>query len=342
MIKQSTGSSFADVMTSHRKINTAFFDRIDKLVDFDELSQAIRKYYHKGKSVDGRQSYDGLLLFKMLLLQNWFGLSDEQVEQQVNDRLSFNKFCGLSLEDTVPDATVLCRFRTALSNNNAFEKLLNMVNKQLGKHKVIVTQGLIVDASVTDTLQKPKGKKTYEIVEDRKEDDTESTKTLQPKIADSVDKEAAWLKKGNELHYGYKKHVCTNQDGYVLAIHTTAANESDIKNLASVLDKVEVTAQTPVNTDKGYQSEENRQYLQKRKLKCRIQHKATKNKPLSQRQTAINKAISKVRYTIERTFGSIRRWFKSDVARYKGKAKTHSQHLLEAICYNLYRQPIVG
>lgn len=329
------------MLVSHRKLNTAFFDRINKLIDFDKVAQEIRQYYTKGKSVDGRQSYDGLLLFKMLLLQYWFGLSDEQVELQVNDRISFSKFCGIAMDATVPDATVLCRFRVALSKANAFETLLNHINAQLEKHAVILKKGVIVDASLTDTDLKPKGKKVFEVVEDRNEENAVVT-TLQEQVKDSVDKEAAWLKKGNQLHYGYKKHVCTNEDGYVLAIHTTAANESDTKHLQTVLDKVAIAPQTPVLTDKGYRSEANKNYLQQRKLKSRIQHKSVKNKKLDDRAKAVNKSISKIRYVVERTFGSIRRWFKSTKARYKGLQKTHSQHLLEAICYNLYRQPKVG
>lgn len=117
----------------------------------------------------------------MLLLQNWFGLSDEQVEQQLNDKISFNKLCGLSLEDIVPDATVLCRYRIALSENNIFENLLNIINQQLEKQGVIITQGLIIDASITDTLHKPKGKKVYEIIEYRNKENTDTTVVLQQK-----------------------------------------------------------------------------------------------------------------------------------------------------------------
>lgn len=341
MIKFNTTASFADILIAHKKISFKFFERINATLDFNKLSKEIRRYYDKGKSVDGRQSYDGLLLFKMLLLQNWYGLSDEEVELQVNDRISFSKFCGLSIEDTVPDATVLCRFRCELIKKDVLEKLFNLINEQLEKHQILLKKGIAVDASVTETNLKPKGKKIYEVVEDRNEDSQQSTK-IQEKVKLTVDTEASWLKKGNKLYYGYKKHVATNQDGYIVSIHTTAANESDTSHLQNVLDKILIEKQTPVMTDKGYNSQSNKTYLQGRKLKSRIQYKATKKEPLSQRAKIINKAISKMRYVIERTFGSIKRWFKSTKARYKGLVKTHNQHLLEAICYNLYRQPKLG
>jgi transposase, IS5 family len=68
-------------------------------------------------------------------------------------------------------------------------------------------------------------------------------------------------------------------------------------------------------------------------------HKALKNKPLSSNKIKFNKIVSKVRYKIERTFGSGRIWFKAGIARYIGKDKTHTQHIMEAIAYNLYRSP---
>ena len=118
-------------------------------------------------------------------------------------------------------------------------------------------------------------------------------------------------------------------------------NESDIKNLEKALDTVKLKTRTPVFADKGYASEENDQVLITKKLKNRILFKAVRNKPLTEKEKQINKRISQTRYKIERTFGSICRWFKGGLARHVGKAKTHSQHLMQAICYNLYRVPII-
>lgn len=344
MIKQSNLTSFADLSVEHRIVNTPLFDRINSTVDWQQILQVITKYYQKGKSVDGRQSYDPLILFKMLLLQTWYGLSDESVEENVRDRISFSKFCCISMDQAVPDSTVLCRFRNALNKHNAFEELLQTINQQMEATGLMVIKGVIVDASVTPTARKPRGTKEYEIVaQDRKEEEQEQEgKTKLVKIVKpNVDQEAAWIKKAGKLHYGYKQHVATNQEGFVLGIHTTAANESDIKNLETALNTVRLKPRTPVFADKGYASAENDKVLITKKLKNRILNKAVKNKPLTEIEKQINKKISQTRYKIERTFGSINRWFKVSGARYVGKAKMHSQHLLQAICYNLYRVPIV-
>jgi transposase, IS5 family len=103
----------------------------------------------------------------MTLLQTWYNLSDYGIEEQVNDTLSFIRFCGLQLEDDVPDHSVVCRFRKALNHSGAWEALLNQINSQLTGNGVLVKQGAIstVDASATPTLRKPKRKSSYTLAE---------------------------------------------------------------------------------------------------------------------------------------------------------------------------------
>lgn len=330
---------FADITLAQRKTKCNFFEQIDKLIDWAPIEKIIKRHYYKGFSVVGRPSIEGLLLFKMCLLQTWYGLSDYEIEDQVNDRLSFSRFIGLSLDEKSPDHSVVIRFRTELTKKRAFEKLLNAINTQLIKHNIIVKQGLIVDAKVTDTPRKPKGKKEYEAAEDRNEESTEPNTILKEKLKSNVDKDAKWIKKAGKLHFGYKQHTGTDENGLILGIVTTPANESDIKHLPTLIDKIKPKKGTWVKADKGYKSAQNDEYLTKNKLRNHIMKKAQKNKKLKEREQVINKLISKTRYKVERTFGSIKRWFKSSYARYVGIEKMHTQHLIEAIAYNLYRSP---
>jgi transposase, IS5 family len=341
MIKKSNLPSLVDVVIEHRKIPTNLFDRVTIILQAVNIESELEKYYQKGKSIDGRESYHPVVLFKMLLLQFWYGLSDVSVEENVRDRISFSRFCDISMDEQVPDSTVLCRFRSVLSKQNAFEKLLNLINDKMAQSGLIVNKGIIVDASVTVTQRKPRGKKEYEVCEDRKENENEAAQVLKVIPQKHVDKEAAWLKKGGKLLFGYKQHTATNQEGFVLAIHTTAANESDIKNLEPVLKKLAIAQRTPVYADKGYACENNDNIIKEKKLKNRILYKALKNNPLTELHKQINKKISQTRYKVERTFGSMKRWFKAEHTRYVGLEKTHSQHNILAICYNLYRQPII-
>jgi transposase, IS5 family len=340
--------SFTEVYVSRRKLKSVFFTQIDKLINWEDISVLIKQYYSKGFSVAGRPSYSGLLLFKMCLLQTWYGLSDYEVEDKVNDSLSFMQFVGLQLEDEVPDHSVISRFRSELTKKEAFEKIFEQINVQLENKGLIVKTGAIVDATVTESPRKPKGKTTYAVADDRKEEQrseedikaerkqNQLIKLTQP----GVDTEAAWLKKAGKLHYGYKKHLCTDDaEGMIMAVTTTAANESDMHHITDVVDKSKLKKGARVKADKGYASTANRQALNERGFKENIMHRAVKNKPLTVWQIKFNQIISKTRYKVERTAGSMKRWFGAATARYVGILKTHTQHLMEAMAYNLYRSP---
>jgi transposase, IS5 family len=150
----------------------------------------------------------------MALLQTWYGLSDYEVEDRVNDSISFSRFVGISLDDSVPDHSVLSRFRTELTKKGAYEKIFKALNKQLDKHKILVKTGAIIDASIIDSPLKPKGTVTYEIENDRAEEErSEQQKELETKEQTllkvektGVDTDARWIKKAGKLRYGYKKH----------------------------------------------------------------------------------------------------------------------------------------
>ena len=162
MQKNTQQISFSSISISERKLKSEFFDQMNLLLDWSLIDRELKKYYSKGYSVACRPSYSGLLLFKMSLLQTWYGLSDYEVEERVNDSLSFMKFVGLSLEDDVPDNTVLSRFRTELTNQGAYEGLLQSINQQLEDKGILVKKGGIVDASITNSPRRPRGKKGYE------------------------------------------------------------------------------------------------------------------------------------------------------------------------------------
>jgi IS5 family transposase len=333
--------SFADNICDLRvrKVKTTFFGQINLLIDWESISKIIDKDYAKGNSATGKPSYDGLLLFKMCLLQSWYGLSDYEVEDRINDSLSFSYFCGMTIEQTAPDHSTLSRFRTALTKTKTFEKLFASINTQLELHNIIVKTGLIIDASVIDTLLKPKGKTNYKVTEDRSEEEQEVT--VKKEFADSVDKDATWLKKRGKYHFGFKKHHVTDDEGLVLGVLTTTASKNEISNLEEVLETVtiELPKGIPLKADKGYQSKKNTEILKKRELKNHILKKALKNKPLTKWEKKFNKLVGKTRFKVERTFGGIKLWFRGGIARYRGMEKMHTQNLMEAMCYNLYRSP---
>lgn len=168
-MKKTASVGFADLAVERRKIKSEFFDQVNKVVDWKPISRLIDAHYRKGTSATGTPAYDGLLLFKMGLLQTWYGLSDYEVEDRLNDSISFSRFVGLSLESKSPDHSVLSRFRTHLTGKGVYGKLFEELNRQLEAHRVIIKSGAIIDASITPTPLKPKGKASYEVVTDRSE-----------------------------------------------------------------------------------------------------------------------------------------------------------------------------
>lgn len=184
-----------------RKIKRTFFTQINELIDWCPVEVLIKKHYKKGKSAVGKPSYIGLLLFKMSLLQTWYGLSYYEVEDRVNDSISFGYFCGLTIDSIAPDHSTLSRFRSMMTQAEAYEALFHEINGQLEAYGIIVKTGAIVDASVIDTPLKPKGKTNHKVTEDRVDEKEISVKK---DYADSVDKDAAWLKKGGEFGMAIK------------------------------------------------------------------------------------------------------------------------------------------
>ena len=322
-----------------RKIKRTFFEQINTLLDWKAISSTIGKHYKKGKSATGTPSYDGLLLFRMCLLQTWYGLSDYEVEDRVNDSISFGYFCGLNIDQVSPDHSTLSRFRKSMTDAGAYEQLFKQINSQLERHQIIVKTGVIVDASVINTPLRPKGKAKYLVTQDRTEPDQEVEKRVKKEYSSSVDTDASWLKKGGQYYYGYKKHHVTDNQGLVLGVVSTKASVNEISNLEQVLASADLPEHIALKADKGYQSAKNGELLKKLKLKNHILKKAKKNQPLSLWEKKFNKLVGKTRFKVERTFGGIKRWFNGGTARYRGIEKMHTQNLMEAMCYNLYRSP---
>ena len=202
-------------------------------------------------------------------------------------------------------------------------------------------------ATVSQPIHDEGYRVAYAIAEDRKEDEVgdEEKRNQESGIQhvrlyqSGVDGEGRWLKKAGKLHFGFKKHVSTDQDGLVLGVITTAANVHDSTPFEELVTKSALAPRSRVYSDKAYKSEKHDMFLKDNRLKNGIHYRAYKNRPLTERQQRFNSMVSKTRYTVERTFGSTAKWFGAGVAKYVGLVKTHAQHLLEAIAYNLKRSP---
>jgi len=155
-------------------------------------------------------------------------------------------------------------------------------------------------------------------------------------ISYSQDKDASWTVKGKMAYYGYKGHVVTDsRNGFVLCSHVTPAHYSDTREFKSLVRKVKLPEKSRVYADKGYASRDNRSFLKSMFCKDGIMSKGQRNHPLSLRSKKRNKLISKVRYIIERCFGTLKRTYGLSRTRYLGQAKVGLELFLASIAFNL-------
>jgi len=326
-----TTMGFADYLIEQRKHSNAFLDKMDQFIDWNHIGKLLKKKYKKTMSADGRPAYPPLPMFKLLLLQRWYGLSDPGLEEALNDRISFIRFSGFSLASSLPDYSTICRFRNSLLELGLYGKLFEEILRQLEGRGLLVQEGAIVDATVIESSRRPR--KAVEIIpEDRKEKET----VAPPVVSYSNDVDATWIKKGKKPYYGYKAHISVDaKDGYVLGGHVTPANVADTTQLEKLVDELDLPEGSMLFADKGYASENNRAILTRKKLGNGIIDKAVRNKPLTSIQIIINKLISSIRYKVERSIGTLKRGYRFFRMRYLGLRKGNMEFLLNSIAFNL-------
>ena len=324
--------SMTDYALSRRKVRNSTLDDIDRIVDWTPFEILLKKHIKRKPNAVGNPAYPAIVMFKCLLLQRIYNLSDKETEESLADRLSFLRFVGLSLKDAVPDASTICRFRNALAKKNLGQKLLDLFTSQLRSKGLDLKKGIAVDASIIQSSRHPRT--VLEAMPEDREEPDEATIG----ITHSDDVDAAWVKKGNRSHYGYKIHAAgTVEDDIILGGHITPANRSDMKELPRVLEEVPTEAGIRVYADKGYASEENRRVIRERGLQDGIMMKACRGKKLSYWEQKRNKCISKVRGCIERLFGNLKRNRDFARSRYIGIIKVTQEFFLASLVSNMIR-----
>lgn len=326
-------NSMADVEVEHRGIKRTFLDDLVELIQWKPIERILAKSYKKTKNAVGNSAYPALPMFKVLLVQRLYNLSDPAMEEALYDRISFTRFCGFSLSSDLPDHSTICRFRQELLKTNAYERLFNEINRQLASRDLLIKEGVIVDATVVQSSRRPR-KTEEEVVTDREEEDGKAV--TEEMTFYSADHEARFLKKRNKLYYGYKAHVAVeDKHGFIIGGHLTSANVSDMNQLEDVLTESGIEKGMPVFTDKGYASQGNRKIIKQFQAKDRIMKKAARNRELSKKESLFNKLISKIRYKVERSFGSLKKHLGFDRLRYIGKEKAQMEFFLVSMCHNL-------
>jgi IS5 family transposase len=183
---------------------------IDPLIDWEFFRPIIRSMYDNRTELGGRPNNDEIVMFKMLVLQSWYGLSDPELERQANDRISFQKFLGFP--EIIPDRCTVWAFRERLIDTGKDEKIWEELQRQIDSKGLKVKEGVVQDA--TFITADPGHKKIDE--------------PRGPEAKTRRNKDGDWTKKGGKSHYGYKLHSKSDIDyGLIREIETTPASVHD-------------------------------------------------------------------------------------------------------------------
>jgi IS5 family transposase len=311
--------------------------KIDEVVPWEDFRPGLEATWRKPaaerKSSAGRKPWDAVVMFKAIILCALYNLSDDQVEYQLRDRLSFMRFLGLGLEDRVPDAKTVWLYREQLAQAGVIEALFDRFDGALKKRGYLAMGGQIIDASIVAVpKQRNSGDENARI----KDGETPEGWEKQPAKRSQKDTEARWTKKHGKSHYGYKNHVNVDRrHKLVRRYQVTDAAVHDSQVLDDILDP-DNTAST-VWADSAYRSAEIEAKLDEKGLKSRIHRKGRRNKPLSGRETRGNKTRSKVRARVEHVFGAQSNDMGGTLVRSVGLVRAKARIGLKNLAYNMRR-----
>ena len=335
--------SFADLAVSksleHNR-SVKMMNRINKVIKWRNIEALLREYYEVGTSKEGADAYPPLILLKGLLLQKWFRIpSDPELENQINDRISFKKFLGLSLDTPSPDHSTFSRFRSRISKE-AMIQLNSVVLQEFTKRGLSINEGIAVDARLVKSASRPMSNDDLKGMKDKRDTPEGKLDKNGNLLKFSRDLESDWTVKNDAPHYGLKEHASVDiKNGFILATTMTPASIHDT-NYLPYLTLASCHTEDPIKkvyADKGYYGEPNRSFLHLNEIEDGIMRKDTKTAKITEIEVERNKQISKKRYIVEQYFGLSHL---NDGA-YRARFTTTMKNIWDAMCrqmaFNLFR-----
>jgi transposase, IS5 family len=316
MTKKTSGQfSFVEALLPQARAGR--LDKLSGLVKWYRFEKVLARL--RPPVTPGRPPYASLVMFKALLLQSLYGLSDSELEEALADRLSFRRFVGLALEEAVPDHTTLCRFRNLLIEEGLLEKLFAELDRQLDQAGLILRRGTMLDATVIETAaaRPPSGRGEAE--------------------GRAGDPDAGFTRRQGKpgFSFGYKAHVGVDQgSGLIRRVVTTAANVNDTVEA----DRLICGDEAAVLADAAYHTRAREVALRERGIKARLMRRPNKHHPqLPARLQHLNRLIARQRFAVETTFATWKRRMGLRGIRYRGLIKAAGQVLIAAMAFNMRR-----
>ena len=306
------------------------------------LTKATRK---TPKGPGGRPAIDVLIKFRMLVLQRLYDLSDDDLEFQVADRITFRAFVGLAMADDVPDAKTIWEFREILQKSGVLEDIWDRFMFELDRKGLVANKGRIIDAEIVESERRhldkdERGRHEINKANEKADSEAEKVQVIEDSNRDSqVDLEAAWTTKHGKHYFGYKNTANVDAGSKLIVDYTVdSANVHDSEMFADVLDPRRDDG-NEIYADKGYAGQkcETAAVNAGGPQKARILHKAGKNKPLTDAQIADNKKWSKTRARVEHVFAWRKYVMGQGRIRTIGKIRAAFTIGMGNLLYNMYR-----
>jgi IS5 family transposase len=317
-------------------MNTMLLE-LERLVPWERFRAVLVEAWRLGpeerRSAAGRRPWDEVLMFKALVLAELFGLSDEGLEHQIADRLTFMRFLGLGLEDGVPDARTIWSYRERLTEGGRMEALFAQFGDYLHTAGFQARGGQLIDASLVAV---PRQRNTREENAEIREQRTPEGWEERPAKLRQKDLDARWIKKGGVTHYGYKNHIgIDRKHKLVRTWAVTPASVHDSQMVPEVLDAD--NSSSAVWADSAYRSKRIEGELAQRGLRSRILLRGTRGHALNARERRTNRTRARVRARVEHVFGSQHNDLGGTLVRSIGIARAHVRIGLKNLAYNLRR-----
>lgn len=307
--------------------------RLNEIINWEDFRPELQKVFpSKPDEHGGRPRYDLILMFKILILQRLYNLSDEQTEYQITDRMSFMRFLELDLKSPVPDAKTIWAFREKLVTAQAGDTFFEIFLKKLDESGYITKRGSIVDATFVEVpRQRNTPEENAKIKEGKVPEEWESEENKHKKAQKDTD--ARWTKKGKDTYYGYKDHVKVDADSkLIVKAETTSANVHDSQVTPELVDENDKV----IYADSAYDGAPVAEQLPPT-LESRIHERARRSHPLTEEQKKTNREKSKVRVRVEHVFATMTMSFYGLTLRCIGKARATFNIALLNLTYNMYR-----
>jgi len=291
---------------------SAMLKRLEAIVDWGRFDQLLRRVVLERSR--GAAAYPPLLMFRALLLQRWYSLSDPQLEEALNDRFSFKRFVGLSMSDEAPDHSTIWRFRERLKQSGLDVRLGEELQRQLAANGLIVRSGTLVDASLIGSAA-------------ARPAELGSTRS-------GVDPDARWGKKGKHSTFGYKMHVAVDEGSLLVRdVIVSEANHNDCEFTQQLVQGDEGC----LIADKAYHDKKLSQELKSRGIKDGIMRRGNKHYAQSKSEVRRNKKLAPRRSPVESVFGTLKRCYGLARMRCFTMARNTTDVLIGCMAYNLRR-----